>query len=214
MKRAVTALLSLLALLVLGIVIVAFAVPSDRLMTMLEQRLKSTSKENGVAISILDGSQLTLFPTIQFDSSLVTIETPATEDTVARRTALEGITVTTNWWQLATNPRFSIAVDRATFDPLNPSGATTGLDAIISRLEFTAFRVVVVPTADDLSMPILEARLLGGQLQSQLTIGSGTDESKISSSGVIDEALASEVLAVLGSSIIPSGFVDLACIDN
>ncbi len=210
MKRAVTALLSLLALLVLGIVIVAFAVPSDRLMTMLEQRLKSTSKETGVAISILDGSQLTLFPTIQFDSSLVTIETPATEDTVARRTALEGITVTTNWWQLATNPRFSIAVDRATFDPLNPSGATTGLDAIISRLEFTAFRVVVVPTADDLSMPILEARLLGGQLQSQLTIGSGTDESKISSSGVIDEALASEVLAVLGSSIIPSGFVDLA----
>ena len=44
MKRALIALLILLALPVLGFAVIAFAVPSDRLVAILEQRIDNAAK--------------------------------------------------------------------------------------------------------------------------------------------------------------------------
>ena len=209
MKRALIALFVLLALPVLGFAVIAFAVPSDRLVAIVEQRIDNAAQDSGTAVSLVGASQLTLFPSIEFTSSLVTLETLPTEVTTGQRTTLESFKVNTSWWQLATDSEIVISADRVTFDPTEAPTETRGLDAIVSRLEFTAFELVWVPTKDGFSLPILEARLLGGELTSEANIENGSDERRISSRGAIDKALASDVLTVLGSSIIPSGYVDL-----
>lgn len=209
MKRALIALFILLTLPVLGFVVIAFVVPSDRLVAILDQRIDNASQDSGTTVSLVGTSQLTLFPSIEFTSSLVTLETLPTEDTTGQRTTLEGLTVNASWWQLATDPEIAISVDRMTFDPNEAPQKISGLDAIISRLEFTAFELVLVPTSDGFSLPVFDARLLGGKLTSQVNVENGSEERRISSSGTVDKALASDVLTVLGSSIIPSGYVDL-----
>ena len=209
MKRALIALFILLTLPVLGFVVIAFVVPSDRLVAILEQRIDNASQDSGTTVSLVGASQLTLFPSIEFTSSLVTLETLPTEDTTGQRTTLEGLTVNASWWQLATDPEIAISVDRMTFDPNEAPQKISGLDAIISRLEFTAFELVLVPTSDGLALPVFDARLLGGKLTSQVNVENGSEERRISSRGTVDKALASDVLTVLGSSIIPSGYVDL-----
>ena len=209
MKRALIALFILLALPALGFAVIAFAVPSDRLVAILEQRIDNAAQDSGTAVSLVGASQLTLFPSIEFTSSLVTLETLPTEVTTGQRTTLESFKVNTSWWQLATDSKIVISADRVTFDPTEAPTETRGLDAIVSRREFTAFELVWVPTKDGFSLPILEARLLGGELTSEANIENGSDERRISSRGAIDKALASDVLTVLGSSIIPSGYVDL-----
>ena len=209
MKRALIALFILLTLPVLGFALIAFAVPSDRLITILEQRIDNASQDSGTTVSLVGTSQLTLFPSIEFTSSLVTLETLPTEGTTGRRATLEGLTVNASWWQLATDPKIAISVDRMTFDPTEAQQETRGLDAIISRLEFTAFELIVVPTDNVLALPVFDARLLGGKLISEVSVESSSDERRISSRGTVDKALASDVLTVLGSSIIPSGYVDL-----
>lgn len=209
MKRALTALLILLALPVLGFALIAFAVPSDRLVAILEQRIDNASQDSGTTVSLVGTSQLTLFPSIKFTSSLVTLETLPTEDTTGQRTTLEGLTVNASWWQLATDPEIMMSVDRMTFDPNEAPQKISGLDAIISRLEFTAFELVLVPTSDGFSLPVFDARLLGGKLTSQVNVENGSEERRISSRGTVDKALAGDVLTVLGSTIIPSGYVDL-----
>ena len=209
MKRALVALFILLTLPVLGFVVIAFVVPSDRLVAILDQRIDNASQDSGTTVSLVGTSQLTLFPSIEFTSSLVTLETLPTEDTTGQRTTLEGLTVNASWWQLATDPEIAISVDRMTFDPNEAPQKISGLDAIISRLEFTAFELVLVPTSDGFSLPVFDARLLGGKLTSQVNVENGSEERRISSRGTVDKALASDVLTVLGSSIIPSGYVDL-----
>ena len=209
MKRALTALFILLTLPVLGFVVIAFVVPSDRLVAILEQRIHNAAQDSGTTVSLVGASQLTLFPSIEFTSSLVTLETLPTKDSSGRRAALEGLTVNANWWQLATDPKIAISVDRMTFNPTEAQQETSGLDAIISRLELTVFEFVIVPTNDGFSLPVFDARLLGGKLTSQVNVENGSEERRISSRGTVDKALASDVLTVLGSSIIPSGYVDL-----
>lgn len=209
MKRALVALFILLTLPVLGFVVIAFVVPSDRLVAILDQQIDNASQDSGTTVSLVGTSQLTLFPSIEFTSSLVTLETLPTEDTTGQRTTLEGLTVNASWWQLATDPEIAISVDRMTFDPNEAPQKISGLDAIISRLEFTAFELVLVPTSDGFSLPVFDARLLGGKLTSQVNVENGSEERRISSRGTVDKALASDVLTVLGSSIIPSGYVDL-----
>ena len=209
MKRALIALFILLTLPVLGFVVIAFVVPSDRLVAILDQRIDNASQDSGTTVSLAGTSQLTLFPSIEFTSSLVTLETLPTEGTTGQRTSLEGLTVNASWWQLATDPKITISVDRMTFDPNEAPQKISGLDAIISRLEFTAFELVLVPTSDGFSLPVFDARLLGGKLTSEANIENGSEERRISSRGTVDKALASDVLTVLGSSILPSGYVDL-----
>ena len=210
MKRALIALLILLALPVLGFAVIAFAVPSDRLVAILEQRIDNVTKDSGTTVSLVGISKLTLFPSIEFTSSLVTRETLPTEDTTGQQTTLEGFKVHASWWQLATDPAIVISVDRVAFDPTEMPQETSGLDAIISRIEFTAVELVGVPTSDGFSLPIFNARLLGGTLASKANVENSSEEQRISSTGTIDNALASDVLTALGSSIIPSGFVDLS----
>ena len=209
MKRALIALFILLALPVLGFAVIAFAVPSDRLVAIVEQRIDIAAQDSGTAVSLMGASQLTLFPSIEFTSSLVTLETLPTEVTTGQRTTLESFKVNTSWWQLATDSEIVISADRVTFDPTEAPQKISGLDAIISRLEFTAFELIVVPTDSGLALPVFNARLLGGKLTSEATIEDGSDDRRISSRGKVDKALASDVLTVLGSSIIPSGYVDL-----
>ena len=209
MKRALIALFILLALPVLGFAVIAFAVPSDRLVAIVEQRIDNAAQDSGTAVSLVGASQLTLFPSIEFTSSLVTLETLPTEVTTGQRTTLESFKVNTSWWQLATDSEIVISADRVTFDPTEAPQTRSGINEIFSRLEFTGFELVWVPTKDGFSLPILEARLLGGELTSEANIENGSDERRISSRGAIDKALASDVLTVLGSSIIPSGYVDL-----
>ena len=62
---------------------------------------------------------------------------------------------------------------------------------------------------DGFSLPVFNARFLGGKLTSEANIENGPEDRRISSRGTVDKALASDVLTVLGSSIIPSGYVDL-----
>ena len=209
MKRALIALFILLALPVLGFAVIAFAVPSDRLVAIVEQRIDNAAQDSGTAVSLVGASQLTLFPSIEFTSSLVTLETLPTEVTTGQRTTLESFKVNTSWWQLATDSEIVISADRVTFDPTEAPQSRSGINEIFSRLEFTGFELVWVPTKDGFSLPILEARLLGGELTSEANIENGSDERRISSRGAIDKALDSDVLTVLGSSIIPSGYVDL-----
>ena len=209
MKRALIALFILLALPVLGFAVIAFAVPSDRLVAIVEQRIDNAAQDSGTTVSLVGASQLTLFPSIEFTSSLVTLETLPTEVTTGQRTTLESFKVNTSWWQLASDSEIVISADRVTFDPTEAPQSRSGINEIFSRLEFTGFELVWVPTKDGFSLPILEARLLGGELTSEANIENGSDERRISSRGAIDKALASDVLTVLGSSIIPSGYVDL-----
>jgi len=209
-KRALIVLLILLALPVLGLAVIAFAVPSDRLVAILEQRIDKVSQDSGTSATLVGASQLTLFPSIEFTSSLVTLETLPTEDTTGQQTTLEGFKVNVSWWQLATDPEIVISIDRVAFDPTETPKKTSGLDAIISRIEFTAVELVGVPTSDGFSLPIFNARLLGGTLASKVNVQSSSEDRRISSTGTIDNALASDVLTTLGSSIIPSGFVDLS----
>ncbi|MGB0221738.1 MAG: hypothetical protein ACPF85_00600, partial [Luminiphilus sp.] len=88
MKRALIALFILLTLPVLGFVVIAFVVPSDRLVAILDQRIDNASQDSGTTVSLVGTSQLTLFPSIEFTSSLVTLETLPTEDTTGQRTTL------------------------------------------------------------------------------------------------------------------------------
>ena len=93
MKRALIALFILLALPALGFAVIAFAVPSDRLVAILEQRIDNAAQDSGTAVSLVGASQLTLFPNIEFTSSLVTLVTLPTEDTTGQKISLEGLTV-------------------------------------------------------------------------------------------------------------------------
>ena len=78
---------------------------------------------------------------------------------------------------MATDPEIVISVDRMTFDPTEAQQETRGLDAIINRLEFTAFELVLVPTSDGFSLPVFDARLLGGKLTSQVNVENAAQRS-------------------------------------
>ena len=55
-----------------------------------------------------------------------------------------------------------MSVDRMTFDPTEAQQETSGLDAIVSRLEFTGFESIWLPTKDGFSLPSISGRLLAG----------------------------------------------------
>lgn len=193
--------------------LLALVAPEDRV-ALLESRIKAATGDSLLALEFVGSSEVALLPSPKLDSQLLIVEVPPTTEGAARRLTFSDLRVSSSWSDLLSDTGFRLAARQLTFEPLDtepemqPLRRNT-LDTVLDSLELSnlSFDHSI---ADGISViPNLKASLLGGQLSSSVKINPGANPRTILSSGQLNKAEADQALTLLGTKVVPSGYIDL-----
>lgn len=191
----------------------ALVTPETRI-AFLESRIRAATGDSLLALEFIGPSELALLPSPKLDTQLLIVEVPPTMEGAARRVTFSDLQVSSSWPDLLSDTGFHLSARQLTFEPLytqpemeplTRNTLDTALDSLeLSNLSFDhsiADRISVIPN--------LRANLLGGQLSSSVKINPVANPRTILSSGQLNKAEASQALTLLGTKVVPSGYIDL-----
>lgn len=213
LKRMRTVIGIVLLLPVITIVLALTLISPEARVSLLESRATTIAGGSLERLEFIGASEILLFPSPKFSAKNVVVELPPSPEGPARRLTFIDLEVESSWLTLLRDQDFRVTARQFLFEALYRDSVSrknrSTLDSILDKLEFSSMSFDHKFENGISLVPNFEARLLDGQLSSALSISAESNPRTILSQGQLDQAKASDVLTLLGTRVIPTGFIDL-----
>lgn len=164
-------------------------------------------------LEFIGASEILLFPSPKLSAQNVLIELPPSPEGPARRLTFKDLKVESSWLKFLRDRDFRLTARQLVFEARYhdsvPKKNRSTLDSVLNKLEFNALSFDQSFKNGVSLVPNFESRLLGGQLSNALSINTKSNPRIILTQGQLDQANVSEVLTLLGTRVVPTGFIDL-----
>lgn len=213
LKRMRMIIGSVLVLLVITIALALTLISPEARVSLLESRATTVAGGSLKRLEFIGASEILLFPSPKLSAKNVVVELPPSPEGPARRLTFIDLKVESSWLTLLRDQDFRLTARQLFFEALYQDSVSrknrSTLDSILDKLEFSAMSFDHRFENGISLVPNFESRLLDGKLSSALSINAKSYPRSILSQGRLDQANAVEVLTLLGTRVIPTGFIDL-----